>query len=58
MQVFRSDWQLNLAELQTEFILGERFVLERGNITIAAFNLHVSSGALFLAFKMMSFRGS
>lgn len=58
MQVFRSDWQLNLAELQTEFILGERFVLERGNIMISAFNLHVSSGALFLAFKMMSLRGS
>lgn len=31
MQVFRNAWQLNLAELQTKFILGERIVLERGN---------------------------
>lgn len=34
MQAFRNAWQLNLAELQTKFILGEGIVLERGNTMI------------------------
>lgn len=34
MQVFRNAWQLNLTELLTKFILGEKIVLERGNTVI------------------------
>lgn len=29
MQMFRNAWQLNLAELQAKFILGEKIVFER-----------------------------
>lgn len=36
VQMFRNAWQLNLAELQTKFILGEKifFFLERENTVI------------------------
>lgn len=40
--MFRNAWQLNLAELQAKFILGEGIVLERGEYNdkmISAFNL-------------------
>lgn len=60
MQVFRNAWQLNLTELLTKFILGEKIVLERGNtvIKLSSFDLCVFLGASSLAFKIMGVGGS
>lgn len=64
MQMFRNAWQLNLAELQAKFILGEKIVFERElwmelcDEIMSSFDLHVSSGASLLAFKIRSVGGS